>query len=55
MFLCTPFANRCVVYRDWALYHLAYLISIHPMQIHLIEFRDSPDHRGVRNKEVKFI
>ena len=23
MFLCTPFANRCLVYSDWALYHLA--------------------------------
>ena len=23
MFLCTPFANRCLVYSDWAPYHLA--------------------------------
>ena len=23
MFLCTPFANRCLVYSDWRLYHLA--------------------------------
>ena len=27
MFLCTPFANRCLVYSQWALYHLAQLIS----------------------------
>ena len=27
MFLCTPFANRCLVYSHWALYHLALLIS----------------------------
>ena len=25
------------------------------MQIHLIGFRDSPDHSSLRNKEVKFI
>ena len=39
MFLCTPFANRCLVYSDWALYHLAQLIrlvGIFPVQIHLI-------------------
>ena len=23
LFLCTPFANRCLVYSDWALHHLA--------------------------------
>ena len=23
MFLCAPFANRCLVYSDWTLYHLA--------------------------------
>ena len=23
MILCTPFANRYLVYSDWALYHLA--------------------------------
>ena len=27
MFLCAPFANRCLVYSDWALYHLAWLTS----------------------------
>ena len=27
----------------------------HPVQIHLIGIRDSPDHRSVGNKEVKFI
>ena len=25
------------------------------MQIYLIGIRDSPDHRSVRNKEIKFI
>ena len=29
--------------------------GIHPVQIHLIGIRDSPNHRSVRNKEVKFI
>ena len=29
--------------------------GIHPMQIHLIWIRDSPDHRSVHNKEVKFM
>ena len=23
MFLCTPFANRCLEHSDWAFYHLA--------------------------------
>ena len=32
----------------------ANLDGIHPVQIHLIEVRDSPDHRD-RNREVKFI
>ena len=27
MFLCRPFANRCLVYSDCALYHLAKIIS----------------------------
>ena len=27
MFLCTPFTNRCLVYSDWALYHLAELVN----------------------------
>ena len=58
--LCTPFANRCLVCSDWALYQLAYLSStrldgIHPEQIYLIGIGDSPDHRNVRNKEVKLI
>ena len=33
----------------------ARLDRIHPVQIHLIGIRDSPDHRSVRNKEVKFV
>ena len=43
-FLFTPFANRCLVYSDWALYRVyitlhsssARLDGIHPVQIHLI-------------------
>ena len=30
-------------------------IAHQPDEIHLIGIRDSPDHRSVRNKEVKFI
>ena len=39
--LCTPFANLCLIYSGWAfeITHLAY----------------TPDHRSMRNKEVKFI
>ena len=33
----------------------ARLDRIHPVQIHLIGIRDSPDYRSVRNKEVKLI
>ena len=33
----------------------ARLDGIFPVQIHLMEIRDSPDHRSVRNKEVNFI
>ena len=33
----------------------ARLDGIFPVQIHLIGIRDSPDHRSVRNKEVKFM
>ena len=33
----------------------ARLDGIHLLQIHLIGIRDSPDHRSVRNKEVKFV
>ena len=59
MFLCTPFANRCLIYSDWAfeitLHSSPARPWIHPVQIHLIGNRDSPDHRSVRNKEVNFI
>ena len=38
---------------------LGFEITLHsssaPVQIHLIGIPDSPDHRSVRNKEVKFI
>ena len=58
MFLCTPFANRCLIYSDWAFESpcIAHQPEgIHPVQIHLIGIRNSPDHCRVRNKEVKFI
>ena len=58
-FLCTPFANRCLIYSDHGLLRLPCIAyqpdGIHPLQIHLIGIRDSPDQRSVRNKEVKFI
>ena len=57
MFLCTK--NRCLIYSDRA-FEVTPCIAhqpdeIHPVQIHLIGIRDSPDHRSVRNKEIKFI
>ena len=30
MFLCTPFANRLLVYSNWALNHLAYSVAHQP-------------------------
>ena len=58
MFLCTPFANCCLIYSDWA-----FKITLHssaarrdsPWVDSLIGIRDSPDNRSVRNKEVMFI
>ena len=59
MLLCAPFANRCLVQSDWALYHLAQLTSQTRRDSPYAESPDrdsgSPDHRSVRNKEVKFI
>ena len=60
IFLCVPFSNRCLIHSDWAFIITLHSSShqpdgIHPVQIHLIGFRDSPDHRSVRNKKVKFI
>ena len=52
MFLNTPFANSCLICKDWAFEITLQPYWIHPVQIHLIEIRDSPDHRRVRNKEV---
>ena len=51
MFLCTPFANRCLMYSD-----RAFEITLHSSSAK----RDSPcadslDHRSVLNKEIKFI
>ena len=58
MFLCVPFANRCLIYSDWAVESPCTAHQpdgIHPVQIHLIGIRDSPDQSNVRNKDVKFI
>jgi len=58
MFLCTPFANRRLRKSDGVLKSPCVAHQpdgIHPVQIHLIGIQDSPDHRSVRNKEVKFI
>ena len=52
------FANRRLTYSDGLLKSpcIAHQPDgIHPVQIHLIGIRDLPDHRSVRNKEVKFI
>ena len=51
MFLCTPFANRCLMYSD-----RAFEITLHSSSAK----RDSPcadslDHRSVLHKEIKFI
>ena len=59
MFLCTPFANRCLIYSDWA-----FEMTLHTSSARRNSpcadspDRDSgsaPDHCIVRNKEVKFI
>ena len=58
MFLCTPFANRRLKKSDGLLkspYVAHQQDGIHPVQIHLIWIRHSPDNRSVRDKEVKFI
>ena len=66
MFLCIPLTNRNVgMSSDWAFeitLHSSsarlegiHPVQIHPVQIHLIRIQDSPDHRSVHNKEVKFI
>ena len=52
MFLNTPFANSCLICKDWAFEITLQPYWIHPVQIHLIGIRDSPDHRRVCNKEV---
>jgi len=61
MFLCTPFANRCFFLEQLCfilpciLSSPVRLVEIHLVQICLIRILDSPDHRSVSNKEVKFI
>ena len=56
MFLCTPFANRCFIYSDWV-FEITLHSSLARQDLPCADSpdRDSPDHRGVRNKEVKFI
>ena len=59
MFLCTPF-QIVVWYTATELYitlhnSSARLDGFHPVQNHLIGIRNSPDHRSVGNKEVKFV
>ena len=50
LFLCTPFANLCLVYSDWMGFVSPCIAhqpdGIHPLQIQLIGTRDSPDHRS---------
>ena len=58
MFLCTPFANRHLINSNGILKSPCIAQQpdgIHPVQIHLIWIRDSPDNGSVHNKEVKFI
>ena len=53
MFLCTPFANRRLEKSDGLLkspYVAHQPDGIHPVQIHLIWIRHSPNNRRVRNK-----
>ena len=51
MFFCTPFANRCLIHSDWA-----FEITLHSSSARQDSpCADSPDHRSVCNKEVKFI
>ena len=60
MFLCIHLWQIVVWYSATGLYitlhsSSARLDGIHAAQILLIGIRDSPDHRSVLNKEVKFI
>ena len=58
MFLCTPFANRRLIYSDGLLNSpcIAHQPDrIHSVQIQLIGILDTPDHHSVRRKEVKFM
>ena len=53
MFLCTPFANRCLIYSD-----RAFEVTLHSSSARRdLPYRESgsPDQSSVRNKEVKFI
>ena len=45
--LCPPFANRCWYTASGLCITLH---GVHPIQIHLIGIRDSPDHRSVRGQ-----
>ena len=48
MFLCSDWAFEITLHSS-----PARLDRIHPVQIYLIGIWDSPEHRNVRNKEVK--
>ena len=55
MFLCTPFANHCLIYSYWAFEITLYSRQDLPCVDSPDRNRDSPDHRSDRNKGVKFI
>ena len=57
-FLCTTFANRCLIYSDWAFEVTLHSLSARrdsPSADSPDRESGSPDHRSVRDKEVKFI
>ena len=50
IFLCTPFANRCLIYSATGLLKTPCIAhqpdGIHSVRIHLIGIQDRPDHRS---------
>ena len=57
MLPCTPFANFCLIYSDWAFEitlrsSSARLDQPCAVQIHLIGVRDTPDNCSVRYREL---
>ena len=48
MFLCVPFANRLLIFSDWA-----FEVTLHSSSARRDSpCTDSPDHRSVRNKSL---